>query len=144
MSSEAASLVLDDLLQAGVYFVTGDDLPPLSAAATRAGLHVHPVNLAHCRNKTQLLTQLANVLDVPEGLGHNWDALSDQVRDLSWLAAPGHALLFSHAEGLRDADEDSFDTLLDILEEASLDWQERGQPFWGFFALPDAEFPLEP
>ena len=45
------------------------------------------------------------------------------------------------AADLRDADEAGFDTLLDILDEAAVDWQARDVPFWAFLALPDADFP---
>ena len=48
--------------------------------------------------------------------------------------------MFEAASGLRDADESSFDTLLDVLEEAAADWAQRDIPFWAFLALPEDEF----
>ena len=85
-----------------------------------------------------------SLLSSAPGSGRNWDAASDRLRDLSWLPAPGYALLFEAASGLRDADESSFDTLLDVLEEAAADWAQRDIPFWAFLALPEDEFEPAP
>ena len=41
---------------------------------------------------------------------------------------------------LKEAEAD-FDTLLDILDEASQAWAADEVPFWAFIALPDEEFP---
>ena len=98
------------------------------------------VDLHRCTGKATLLLRLANALDAPAGQGRNWDALADQLRDLSWRPSPGHALLFEDAGALRDADPSSFATLLDILSEAAADWSAQELPFWAFLALHDDEF----
>ena len=121
----------------GAYLVDSDDLPMLAAAAQTAGRGVRRIDLHGCRDKTTLLRRIAVALDFPEGFGRNWDALSDSLRDLSWLPATGHALLFEHADTMRDADEDDFDTLLDLIDEAADALVERGVPLWAFFALSD-------
>jgi len=141
MSDAGSDLILHDPQQAGVFFVGGDDIATLENAARDAGLLVRRIDLHGCAGKDALLERLADALSTPEGQGRNWDALSDQLRDLSWLPARGYALLLPHAAELRDAEEASFDTLLDILDEATVDWQERDVPFWAFLALPDDEFP---
>ncbi len=124
----------------GAYLVDSDDLPMLAAAAQTAGHGVRRIDLHGCRDKTTLLRRIAVALDFPEGFGRNWDALSDSLRDLSWLPATGHALLFVNADAMRDADEDDFDTLLDLIDEAADAWAERGVPMWAFFALSDDAF----
>ena len=68
------------------------------------------------------------------------DALGDALRDLSWLPAPGYALLVDDAHDLRNADEAGFDTLLALLDEASAEWATQEIPFWAFLALPEEEF----
>ncbi|MFO1454485.1 barstar family protein [Thermomonas sp.] len=139
---EAFSLDLHDANQAGVYFVTEDDLGTLADSTHDARLLLRTIDLRDCTDKDALLLHLANALEFPADQGRNWDALSDQLRDLSWLpAAGGYSVLLSHTEDLRDADEASFDILLDILDTAVLDWQQRHIPFWVFFALPETEFP---
>lgn len=136
-----ARLDLADPKLAGVYFVTEDDLDTLATATTESGLLLRRLDLQTCHDKSALLQQLAQVLTLPPGQGRNWDALNDQLRDLSWLPANGYVLLFAHAEALRDADEAAFDTLLEILEQASAAWQAQSVAFWVFLALPESDFP---
>lgn len=131
---------LDDPKQAGVYFASTEDLRTIGMAARDAGLLARSIDLRGCKTKATLLLRLSMALDSPTGSGRNWDALSDQLRDLAWLPAPGYALLFDDAGDLRDADEASFDTLLDILQEAATEWAARDIPFWAFLALAEDEF----
>ena len=140
MSDSGFDLGLDDASRAGVYFVTADDIATLDMATRDAGLLARRIDLRDCANKATLMLRLATALDFPAGSGRNWDAASDRLRDLSWLPAPGYALLFDAARDLRDADETSFDTLLEILDEAVSDWAQREIPFWAFLALPEEEF----
>ena len=140
MSESGFNLGLDDPSQAGVYFATNDDLRTIGMAARDAGLLARSIDLRGCKTKATLLLRLSIALDVPNGSGRNWDALSDQLRDLAWLPAPGYALLFDDAADLRDADETSFNTLLDILQEAASEWAGRDIPFWAFLALAEDEF----
>ena len=125
MSDSGFDLGLDDPARAGVFFVTADDIATLDMATRDAGLLARRIDLRGCANKPTLLLRLATGLDFPAGSGRNWDAASDRLRDLSWLPAPGYALLFEAASGLRDADESSFDTLLDVLEEAAAGHRQR-------------------
>ena len=142
MTDDDFCLNLDDPQQAGVFFVTEDDLDTLASSAQDAALLLRRIDLHGCDGKQTLLQRLADARALPHDQGRNWDALSDQLRDLSWLpAAGGYSVLLSHTEDLRDADEASFDILLDILDTAVLDWQQRHIPFWVFFALPETEFP---
>ena len=140
MSESGFNLGLDDPSQAGVYFATNDDLRTMGMAARDAGLLARSIDLRGCKTKATLLLRISIALDIPTGSGRNWDALSDQLRDLAWLPAPGYALLFDDAGDLRDADEASFDTLLDILQEAATEWAGRDIPFWAFLALAEDEF----
>ncbi len=140
MTDTGLDLGLADPRRAGVYFVTAADIGALDAACRDAGLLCRRVDLRGCAGKPALLLRMALALDAPGPGGRNWDALSDRLRDLSWLPAAGYALLFEDAQCLRDADEASFDTLLDLLDEACRDWASRDVPFWAFLALPEAEF----
>jgi hypothetical protein len=140
MTDSGLDLGLRDPRRAGVFFVTPLDIGPLDTACRDAGLRCRRVDLRGCGGKPTLLLRMAMALDAPAGSGRNWDALSDQLRDLSWAPAPGYALLFEDAHALRDADEASFDTLLDLLDEAARDWAGRDVPFWAFLALPEDDF----
>ncbi len=140
MTASGFDLGLEDASRAGVFFVAGDDLDTLAAAARDAGLQPRRIDLLGCADKATLLLRFAVALDFPAGSGRNWDALSDSLRDLSWLPAPGYALLLDGASGLHRADGDDFDTLLSILDEARAVWAELGVPFWTFVALDEADF----
>lgn len=140
MTDSGFELGLDDASRAGVFFVTANDITTLDMATRDAGLLARRIDLRDCGTKATLMLRLGIALDFPSGSGRNWDAASDQLRDLSWLPAPGYALLFEGASDLRDADETSFNTLLEILEEAVSDWARHGIPFWAFLALPEEDF----
>jgi len=140
MSDSGFDLGLGDPRRAGVFFVTTDDIATLDMAARDAGLLARRIDLQGCTGKATLMLRLATALDFPAGSGRNWDALGDLLRDLSWLPAPGYALLFDAARDLRDGDETSFDTLLEVLDEATQAWADDDAPFWSFLALPEDEF----
>jgi len=140
MSDSGFDLGLDDPAQAGVYFVTSDDLSTLDVAARDAGLLVRRIDLGGCADKPTLMMRIGTALDFPSGSGRNWDALSDRLRDLSWLPAAGYALLIDAAGDLRDADEGDFDALLEILEDTANAWVARDIPFWAFLGLPESAF----
>ena len=133
-------LDFEDPSDGGIFFVTSEDLDPLGDAAGMQGLRVCRLSLADYKDREVLFDRLTQALRLPADFGRNWDALADSMRDLSWLKATGYILLFDHAEGMRDTNEEDFDTLLDILEEAVDFWQEASAPFFVFFALPESAF----
>jgi len=140
MTESGFELGLDQPDRCGVFFVTDDDLDALGVASRDAGLAVRRIDLGSCGDKATLMLRIGTALDFPAGSGRNWDALSDRLRDLSWLEAGGYALLLENAGGLPEADEAGFDTLLDVLEEAAAAWRDRAVPFWAFLAMPMAFF----
>ena len=129
-----------DPTSTGVYLVEDDDLGVLEAFARKTELVVRRIDLNGCFNKDDLLQRIASALAFPPGFGNNWDALSDCIRDLSWLPGQGYVLLFGHIGGMRDASEDDFDTLLDVFDEAAEAWAGQRVRFWAFFALPESAF----
>ncbi len=135
---------LEELLtqseNAGVFFVTSSDLEAIELAAQQNDAHVCSIDLQHCHTKTQLLEELSNGLSFPPSFGNNWDALADYLSDLSWLASDAFVVCFSNADLYRDAHDEDFKTLIEILEETSAAWSSQNTPFWGFFSLPDDEF----
>lgn len=131
---------LGDPSRAGVYFVTQDDLDSLGVAARDAGFVVRRVDLSGCTDKATLLLRIGSALDFPAGRGHNWDGLGEDLRDLSWLPAPGYCLLVGDAGDLRAGNRREFDILVDVFDEASIEWARHGTPFWAFLALPDDAF----
>jgi RNAse (barnase) inhibitor barstar len=137
MTDSGFDMGLEDASQAGVYGVAHGDLGGLAAVARDAGLRVCRIDLEDCADKRTLLMRIGTQLDFPPGWGRNWDALSDALRDLSWLPANGYALLFNDADCLRQSSVEDFNTLLDVLSEASASWAEDAVPFWAFLELPE-------
>ena len=127
--------------QNGAYLVGETDLDTLDAAAHDEGHLVRRISLAGCRDKNDLLQRIAKALAFPKTFGANWDALADCLGDLGWLAdAGGYAWLFDHADDLRDASENGFDTLCDVLDDACKRWKDCDTPCFAFLALPDNAF----
>lgn len=140
MSDRESQLDLADSGQNGVYFVSFDDLDAISSAANDQSLSVNRVDLGECSNKQDLMSCMAEALRFPTTFGNNWDALADCLKDLQWLPARGHVLLFKHGDDFGNAHGEDFDQLLDILDDAGDFAAEHARPLFAFFALPDAAF----
>ncbi|KAF1015702.1 MAG: hypothetical protein GAK31_01177 [Stenotrophomonas maltophilia] len=134
MSHDDFGLGLHDINNAGVYAIDTGDIGALAAAMRDAGVHISRIDLQGVADKRTLLARLAAQLDFPAGFGGNWDALSDNLRDLRWLPGHGHAVFLADVDALRAGAPKDFETLLDILDEASRDWVGRDIPFWVFLS----------
>ncbi len=140
MSSARFELDLTRPSQNGVYFVGHADLDRLARNAGREDLCICRIDLAGCRDKDELMHRLMESLHLPASFGENWDALADCLRDLGWLPAWGHVLLFDHADEFRLACAPAFDILLGILDDAATFGEDRDAPWFAFLALPDSAF----
>lgn len=116
--------------RAGTCTVDPAERAAMAAAAATLEFAVVAVDLASVDGKPALLDALAAALDFPSTFGRNWDALADGLGDLSWLPASGYMLLLDHPAGLREAAPADFDTLLDILDDATRSHARAGTPFW--------------
>ena len=128
--------VLGDPGQGGAYFVDARDSASITAAAAALGFAVRRIDLAGCLGKADALARIARALHFPSWFGGNFDALADSLGDLSWLPAPGYLLLLEHSDEWREADDDNFAALLDILNEAAVRWGDHGTAFWALLPLP--------
>lgn len=87
------------------------------------------IDLGGCSDKAELLERFASALHFPPWFGHNWDALSDCLTDLSWFPARRYRITLSRPQDLRAADPESLATVLEILQEAAEFWAEEGVAF---------------
>lgn len=120
--------VLDGSVASGVYPlddpVSTDDL--VEWAASRGWV----VLVADATGgKPSVLDGLAATGRFPAWFGHNWDALSDCLVDLSWLPADGYLVLVEGWSTLSDATPADAATLRAVLAHASAEWSDRGTPF---------------
>lgn len=125
---------LADAGRAGLHLIAVEDLDGLLRTARAAALEVRRIDLRGCVGKAAWLERVAQVMDFPPTFGHNWDALEDSLRDLSWLPAAGYAL-FVRCDAPERVGR-NWDVLLDVLEAAAADWAGRGVPFWVFATVP--------
>ena len=114
-------------------------LPMTSGVAARIceqanalGFSSARIDLAGCIDKAGLLERTARALYFPDWFGHNWDAWFDCLVDLGWRPAPGHVLIFEHADELRRDSPEVFDTAVSILEEVAKVWARRDVPLRAF------------
>lgn len=104
-------------------------LPALEALANLGGWRHFAIDLRGVSNKIQFLGKCALVMSFPTYAGRNWDAFEECVNDLSWAPAPGYLLLLDRARRFATNDPESWHTALDILRDASAQWQSRGVTF---------------
>ena len=84
------------------------------------------VDLRDCHDKACLLERSAAALGFPDWFGHNWDGWFDCLADLSWQpVARGYVIVLRHADALRAAAPEAFDTAVTILGDASKVWADR-------------------
>jgi RNAse (barnase) inhibitor barstar len=124
--------LLTRIEHAGVYHMPLNGENDLLAAAEHNGYAVFRVDLAHARNKEEMLDAIARALHFPDWFGHNWDALLDCLADLSWQPADGYVVILEHCDGIHGYAEADFVQALQIFENAANEWREQGIPFWCF------------
>jgi hypothetical protein len=97
--------------------------------AERAGWRVFWLDGAGVRDKRTLLTRCAEEFALPSYFGHNWDALQDSLRDLSWTPANcGYLVVYDHWGELADADPAAHRVLMDVFATAVDHWRHTATP----------------
>jgi RNAse (barnase) inhibitor barstar len=97
--------------------------------AERAGHRVFWLDGAGVRDKRALLDLCSVEFSLPSYFGHNWDALQDSLKDLSWTPTTcGYLVVYDHWQELADADPASYGTLLEIFEAAVAFWRGTSTP----------------
>lgn len=129
MTPEEYEPLLTDPGEAGI-FVRPDDAAALDAAAERAGLARWTVDLAGVRTKHELLAKLAERLGFPEWFGGNWDALNDVLAEQAWEQPHGIVLTLEHCGDLAAADQETFETALEVLDSVAESCYDEDIPFW--------------
>ncbi len=111
------------------------DAPPeadgraLRHAIAAAGWRVVVLDRASVVDKVTLLHACYQSGQYPAGFGFNWDALSDALRDLSWLEpAAGIAILWQHPDVLDLRDPETAATFREVVEEAAEERAAAGYP----------------
>jgi len=90
-------------------------------------------------SKAALFAALVEALKLPEHFGHNWDALEECLRDLSWIPEKTVALVHEHLPGLPKKE---LKTYLEILSGAANGWNPGDAHEFLIFFPPDARKPV--
>lgn len=135
MSDIELGTLLADASQAGAYFVDARDRESLLEGGTTLKFAVLPVDLRGCGDADAAMCEIADVLRFPEWFGENLDALADCLSDLSWFPAEGYVLLLEHTGDWRAQASDTFDTVLEILNQTAQRWAKDRVPFWAFLPV---------
>jgi RNAse (barnase) inhibitor barstar len=95
----------------------------VAADAREQGAAVHRIGPAG--TKAELLADFARALRFPDWVGRNWDALSDALRDLSWLPEEPHVVVWAGASSI---DPDAYEIALEVLQDATATSAETARP----------------
>jgi RNAse (barnase) inhibitor barstar len=135
MSDIELGTLLADPTQAGAYFVDARDRESLVEAGGTLQFAVLPVDLRACADAEAAMCEIAEVLRFPEWFGENLDALADCLSDLSWLPSEGYVLVLENTGDWRAQEADTFDTVLEILNQTAERWAKDRVPFWAFLPV---------
>jgi RNAse (barnase) inhibitor barstar len=127
----ALTKILSDGKLSGVYRPTQDP-NEIARTAKAVKLSVVKLDLRKVRGKKGFLAHLAKALHCPPYFGMNWDALSDCMRDLSWLNDNGWVVILFNGQNFAAKNQDEFNTAIDVLQTAAEYWRGQGKPFWVF------------
>lgn len=119
------------------------NLDPVSYRNIPEGAVVRFIRAVHCQNWLDFLRYWAAAFQFPWYFGYNVDAFAECARDLSWLKGSFYLIVITNANLLlRNVTDESFGTLIKVLEVIAMDWQESDNisedmdPFWYKQATP--------
>lgn len=115
----------------GLYRVTTDvNIDELSSLCQEYGFHVFYINGMDVKSKAEFLQAAAETMKFPDYFGDNWDAFNDCITDLSWIAADGYILLYTHPNNLANSDPLEWSIALDVFQDAIEYWRETDTPLY--------------
>lgn len=120
--------------EAAGSYTLGCSVEALRSAAEEAGFALFDTDLKGIKGKQNLLNALAVAAKFPAGFGANWDALADELCDLSWHQVNGYVLLLRNASDTLGLSANDREIALDIFADTSVYWRQRNKAFWIFFA----------
>lgn len=106
----------------------------LHNATKEAGFALFDADLKGIKGKQNFINTLACAAGFPPEFGSNWDALADDLCDLSWHEADGYVLLLRNASATLGLSVNDREIAQDLLADTVVYWRQRNKAFWVFFA----------
>lgn len=114
----------------GLHRVDGQTSEDLAEMAAGHGWVPVVVDVTTVTDKAGLLAAVAGAGQFPEYTGRNWDALQDNLGDLSWLGpADGYLVVLTGWAAFRAEAPADAAVVESILATATDEWSTRGTPF---------------
>jgi hypothetical protein len=124
---------LNDVAAAGSYTLTCS-VDELRNATDEANFALFESDLKGVKGKQNLLNALARAARFPAEFGANWDALADDLCDLSWCGnVSGYVLLLRNVSDTFGLSLNDREIAQDILADTVVYWRQRNKAFWIFF-----------
>jgi hypothetical protein len=120
--------------EAAGSYTLGCSVETLRSAVHAAGFALFDTNLKGVKGKQNLLNALAVAAGFPPEFGANWDALADELCDLSWHEARGYVLLLRNASETLGLSANDREIAQDIFADTVVYWKQHHKPFWIFFS----------
>jgi RNAse (barnase) inhibitor barstar len=117
------------LTGAAIFVLDPTDESNLVCLAADSGFRKFTIDAQQIKSKEELLEAFAETLSFPEYFGHNWDALEECIRDLTWLPRTNFLLVFQHADSLLGLGAKELAVVISILGEATFSWKAEGIVF---------------
>lgn len=125
---------LNDTAAAGSYTLTCS-VDELRVAVDEANFAMFEADLKGVKGKQNLLNALARAARFPAEFGANWDALADDLCDLSWCGnVSGYVLLLRNVSDTFGLSLNDREIAQDILADTVVYWRQRNKSFWIFYA----------
>lgn len=119
------------------------DVPEFRYAAVAADWVFYHLDTVAISDKREYVTRCQQDLNLPDYLGHNWDALEEALGDLPQTWPMGHAgvlVLWTGWSNLAAADPRAFQTTLDIWHDTVAAWRSTSEAAV-VLSLPTTEVP---
>jgi len=106
----------------------------LQSSVKAAGFALLNVDLKGIKGKHGFIMALAQAAGFPPEFGENWDALADDLCDLSWHRSNGYVMLMRNASDTLGLSANDREIAQDILADTVVYWRQHNKPFWIFYA----------
>jgi hypothetical protein len=105
----------------------------LRSATEAANFVLFDADLKGVKGKQSLIKVLSKAASFPSEFGGNWDALADDLCDLSWHKANGYVLLLRNASDTLGLSTNDREIALDIFADTVVYWRQHNKAFWIFY-----------